>query len=292
MRASAIPSAAANVLSGFLIAHRSWTPTSDLLLLLVVTCCLYASGMVLNDLCDVQNDREIAPSRPLPAGQISSSSARWFYLTLTGLGLMAAAIVGMMSLLIAACVAVAIVMYDFILKKTVLAPIAMGACRFLNVLLGGSTYCQTASGEILGWPVSLLWFATSLSIVIVGITLLAKNENNPISRSHLNYSAGVIIAGLAGFIAAPFFCGELNWTSAVYALIIIAIGTPPLMKTLRAIKQFDGKQVRMAVIAFLQSLIFLDAAACFLVTANLIYPVVVLLLIVPAKFLARTISPT
>ena len=37
--------------------------------------CLYAFGMVSNDLLDLRKDRREAPGRPLPSGRVSTSSA-------------------------------------------------------------------------------------------------------------------------------------------------------------------------------------------------------------------------
>lgn len=277
---------------GYLVAHQSWSPTIDLLGLIFASCCLYASGMVLNDLCDVEADREIAPGRPLPAGQISLNAARKFYLALTGLGLLASLLVSFRSLLVAAGIVVAIFLYDNALKKTLLAPVAMGLCRFLNILLGASTVVAADVDSWFRWPEGLIWIGISLWLLIIGITLLAKNENKPISHFHLYFASVVTGVGLLGFVAAPIFVVGSSWHDGVYILTILAIGVRPFMRTFSAIKHYDGKQVRLAVIAFLQSLILLDAAVCFLTTGNLFYAFVVVSLIIPAKLLARTISPT
>ncbi|MEM9413211.1 MAG: UbiA family prenyltransferase, partial [Planctomycetota bacterium] len=87
LRISALPSAASNILAGFLLANHAWTPISHLLYLLVASSCLYLSGMVLNDICDVEVDQKTNPNRPIPSDQISKSNAFALYAVLTIFGL-------------------------------------------------------------------------------------------------------------------------------------------------------------------------------------------------------------
>ena len=48
---------------------------------------LYAAGMVLNDVCDVELDRRERPERPLPSGDVSVAAA-----ALAGVALLAAGV--------------------------------------------------------------------------------------------------------------------------------------------------------------------------------------------------------
>ncbi len=59
-------------------------------LLAVASALLYCGGMVLNDVFDIDLDREEQPYRPLPSGRISLSSARWLGWQLLTLGVMLA----------------------------------------------------------------------------------------------------------------------------------------------------------------------------------------------------------
>ena len=79
--------AIADVLMGFLFINLGYQPVQWLIPLIVSTCCLYSAGMVLNDVFDVEVDREERPQRPLPSGKISVSLARN-----VGFGLLAAGI--------------------------------------------------------------------------------------------------------------------------------------------------------------------------------------------------------
>ena len=59
-------------------------------LLAAASALLYSAGMVLNDVFDVELDREEQPDRPLPSGRISLGSARWLGWQLLTLGIMLA----------------------------------------------------------------------------------------------------------------------------------------------------------------------------------------------------------
>ena len=65
------------------------------------------------------------------------------------------------------------------LKKTWLAPLAMGACRFFNILLG-SLDCQWREFRraMFGWAFRRSWWlwAAAVGLLIAGVTLLAKGE--------------------------------------------------------------------------------------------------------------------
>ena len=110
-------------------------------MLTLVSCLMYSGGMVLNDVFDYEVDMKERPDRPLTSGRISVNFAQFFGFELL---LIATALGWSVSYLtntilpgaVATLVAVAVILYDVVLKSTVVAPLAMGACRFLNVLLG------------------------------------------------------------------------------------------------------------------------------------------------------------
>src|ERR1700751_5616395 len=65
----------ADILLGTIAAATWRTNPGGAALLLVASGCLYCAGMVWNDYCDLEEDKRERPFRPLPAGQISGSSA-------------------------------------------------------------------------------------------------------------------------------------------------------------------------------------------------------------------------
>src|SRR6185369_1898289 len=87
------------------------------LFLALASSCLYCSGMVWNDVFDVEQDARERPFRPLPSGQIRvrSAIALAAILMIAGIGL--AFCVGWPSGALAAGLAAAILLYDRWLKR-------------------------------------------------------------------------------------------------------------------------------------------------------------------------------
>jgi len=52
----------------------------NLIFLLLSTSCLYAGGIVFNDIFDLDIDRTERPERPIPRGQVSLKNARFLAL--------------------------------------------------------------------------------------------------------------------------------------------------------------------------------------------------------------------
>ena len=77
---------------------------------------------------------------------------------------------GLTPTLLALLLTAAIFLYDAWLKHTVVGPVGMGACRFLNVLLGMSP----AAPDVL-WSRGL-YLAVVVGLYIVGVTWLARNR--------------------------------------------------------------------------------------------------------------------
>src|SRR6185295_18575835 len=91
--------------------------------------------------------------------------------------------------LLAAALVGAILLYDGCLKRTWAGPLGMGACRFLNVLLGLAVadHAAGARGVYLGLIVGLY---------IVGVTWFARTEARASSQSALAGAAAVMLAGI------------------------------------------------------------------------------------------------
>ena len=86
IRPANIITAISDILAGSAIAGyfiEFYTPSiSKLILLLLSTSCLYAGGIVFNDIFDINIDRSERPERPLPKGQISLKNAQIFGISL------------------------------------------------------------------------------------------------------------------------------------------------------------------------------------------------------------------
>ena len=144
----------ADVAMGFLfvqvapVGQSTWHMTAadrlTLGLLMAASCLLYAAGVVLNDVFDVELDRRERPERPTPLGPriAARGPACLGWLLLAG-GVALAWLAPLPAWqfrpgMIGTLLAVSIVLYDRGLKRTPLGPLAHGRCRMLNVLLGMS----------------------------------------------------------------------------------------------------------------------------------------------------------
>src|SRR6185436_7411617 len=121
------------------LTHRDLSRQGEFGLLLLASAGLYLSGMVFNDVFDRVIDASERPERPIPSGRVPLGYALSFGGGLMGVGFLAAVANGWQSAIIAFALIWAIFLYDAFLKSTPLGPLVMGACRFLNVMLGAST---------------------------------------------------------------------------------------------------------------------------------------------------------
>jgi 4-hydroxybenzoate polyprenyltransferase len=194
-----VVTAAADSLAGCLLATGSLGEPRRWLPLATASMVLYASGTALNDVFDFEIDRAERPNRPLPSGQVSRRSAAW----LGGLGLVLGPALAVMtgaeaSGIVAAVLAVCILSYDAGLKHTLLGPVAMGACRGLNLLLGMS--CATALAGPIGWLSAVVY-----GLYVAGITVVSRSETTGGSRGGLLAGLAIqdlAILGLAGVALA------------------------------------------------------------------------------------------
>ncbi len=162
--------AAADSLSGWLLVQGSFQTPGRWLPLVAASMAIYAAGIALNDVFDYEIDLEERPKRPLPSGAVSRRFATWAGGGLLVLGPLLAALSGSLgSVGVASVLAACVLAYDGGLKRTLLGPEVMGACRGLNVLLGMS------QAENLGGPAGWL-VAGSLAVFVSGVTLISRSE--------------------------------------------------------------------------------------------------------------------
>lgn len=289
-RIAALPSALANVLIGFLLANKSWQPTMSLVWLLLASACLYLAGMVLNDVFDVEVDRKERPSRPLPSGAISLSAASSVGFGLLMLGIVFAGLASMISLCFAVAIAVAVYLYDGPLKRTVIAPVIMGSCRTLNILLGASS-----AGV---FPAVAIWYAVAIGVFITGVTLLAKREAAKSQSATLLIPGGALMtAGLLGVVYTALKFANTDAVNPNVAQILpLAIGficLPILRRLALAIATASGQAVQATVITSLRSLIIFDASMAMLIgNGSPVHSIIILTLLGASWLLGRATKLT
>lgn len=297
--------AIADVLMGWLVAKGlGWrfeisTPTEKqhLVLLIISSICLYLAGMVLNDVWDFEEDSRDRPMRPLPSNQISFVEARRVGLTLLILGILsgwAATFVSghLWSGITATTLATAVVLYDIGMKRTVIGPLVMGSCRWLNVLLG-------MTGGEGPWPMWQIILAAGLGIYVTGITIFAKGEATISARGRLIAGVVVMLAGVAIVWAAPVFLQKHDYPTIAKILLDqrtwniawLVLAALIGMNCAAAIADPKPSSVQRGVVQSLQSIIILDALACFTV-CDVYGALCVIPLIVPTMLIGRAIYST
>jgi 4-hydroxybenzoate polyprenyltransferase len=287
LRFPALFTAMADIFAGYLFQHDGLGPGRTFGGLLACSSLIYLGGMVLNDVCDVEQDRRERPGRPIPSGRISRRGALVLAVVLLASGLAAGAAVSTRSGIIAAVLVVCVVAYDALVKSTMLGPVVMGACRSLNILLGMSTAAAPWSGPALHVTIAL-------GMYILGLTWFARREASSTARWQLAISSAVMdlaMASLVGLLvyvnpdATPFV--RFPYFVVIPFLLVVWIGRA----TYGAIEQPRPGGVQTTVGKALMGIIGFDASVVCAMRGP-VWAVGVLLMLVPAMLLARRISPT
>ena len=249
--------AVADVLAGWLVVARprelGWPPVAAWLAI-GAGLCLYAAGMVLNDVCDVDLDRRERPERPLPSGRIAVGTA---------------------------ALTAAVWLYDRHAKATPWGPTAMGLCRSLAWLVG-----MTAAG---GPTEASQWLIPAgMGAYVGGITLYARDEAGRSRAPTLLAGAVAMAAGLALVAAqsvwtvrsgeaAPFLAARApgNW-AAVWAVLITLLS---VRNVLPLIEPSPGR-VQATVGNCIMAIITIDAIVA-MTTCGESWGIAVLMLLVP-----------
>jgi 4-hydroxybenzoate polyprenyltransferase len=289
----------AALVSGALPAHAG-----AVVLLLLASCCLYCAGMVWNDYFDLEQDKLERPFRPLPSGRVSLRTAALLGTGLLAAGIGFAALAGVLGesfraapLVLAVLLALTILMYDAVLKRTGGGPVAMGTCRFLNVLLGLSAV-PGATG-----PAGVM-LALVVGLYIVGVTWFARTEAVASNQRELTFAAGVMLAALVLALTVPALGRpaprgdtssllgfvQIGLGQALFPYLLVAFAFSVGRAVMRAIARPLPEYVQAAVKRAVLGLVLLDAilAASLAGTPGLFLA----LLLLPAAQLGRRIYST
>ncbi len=290
----------ADVLLGFFISHNIGgpypTPWLALVMLLGTSGFLYTAGMVLNDVFDAEVDARERPDRPIPSGRVPWEVAQLigfeFLIVGTALGWGVSWLDGgLRAGLLATMLAVAILLYDKILKRTPVAPLVMGSCRFLNVLLGMSTL----AGPLEAWHYLI---AAGIGVYIAGVTWFARTEARVSNRFLLGWGVLVMAQGIALLAWFPSWLTDVSLRATPEEIaseivrwqwMMSLLGALIIWRPLWAVIDPTPRRVQFAVKHCLLSLIVLDATVC-LVVGGRIEGLVILLLLVPAVGLGYLLS--
>lgn len=156
-------------LAGYLLAAGAAASLGrPLALAVAISLLLYAGGLLMNDLFDQREDARERPDRPIPAGLIGGATARVVMLTLLAIALLFARYLGGPRLVLTFALLGTVTLYNAVLKRTALGPLAMGACRGLNLLLGASL--ADVASPLAGVA------AAGLALYVAAVTVVARRE--------------------------------------------------------------------------------------------------------------------
>jgi 4-hydroxybenzoate polyprenyltransferase len=286
--------ALADVWLGWLVALAAGTPAShwpSFVFLMCASASLYSAGMVWNDFFDIEQDRRERPFRPLPSGRVSRRSAALLGTTLLLAGLGFAALAGWWNagipwaaLLVAGVLVAAVLLYDAWLKRTWLGPLAMGTCRFLNVMLGLTVVDET----VLRWGVRF-YLAFVVGLYIVGVTWFARTEARTSKKSQLASAAAVMAVALVLALATPLWSAA-GTSSVLFPYLLVGLGFLVGIPAVHAITEPNPRRVQIAVKRALVGLVVLDAVLATALSGTI--GLVILLLLLPLLYVGRWIYST
>ncbi|MDO8343460.1 MAG: UbiA family prenyltransferase [Cellvibrio sp.] len=176
----------------------------------------YCGGMVLNDLCDYQWDKQHQPYRPLVTGSVSVKTAVIIasVLFLTGFVIVALAPFKLAGLLAAAALFVTIAVYDLFHKKTAASIAVMGLARALVFVV----VLMALTAQWLHWVLiaAALQFAYTLLLTFVARYehMRGKPYNGPVIPRMIAGMA-IVDGTLLAIVAAPL------WLLAGIALAVL-----------------------------------------------------------------------
>ena len=244
----------ADVAAAFLLVSAGPYPLGRFVCVLLAGVALYWAGMILNDVFDVDVDRarkitSTISGEPDPAwGRPSRLDGDcWFWESrLARSPVMCPSSLGTTWLpttwlpgAIAVALAVMIVAYDGPLKKTPLAPAAMGSCRVLSFLLGASPVLVVQEvGPVI--PNHVLLIALGFGIYIMGVTTMARREAVGGRDPRLLAGLIVLIFGVALLALAPRLAGGTYlWKvnpDRQFPILVAMVAFPVIVRGFRAVR--------------------------------------------------------
>lgn len=192
VRVGTLFSPAADVVASAAVLGAAWSV--DTIAAVAASVCLYAAGMVWNDIADRRADAIVRPERPLPSRAISLATA-----VALGTALLAG------GLWLSPCrshhglIAALVLLYDFGSKRVLwLGALNMGGLRALNLATAAAfTDAPAASVQ------DLRLAAVCYGVYIVAVTILGhfEDQTNVRPRAVTNLQAAPMLAGLCGLWA-------------------------------------------------------------------------------------------
>ena len=197
--------------------------------------------------------------------------------------------------MIATLLAVIVVLYDAVLKRTFVGPLAMGSCRLLNVLLGMSVAMPAAGATVVwGYTAAQMLAAAGIGVYIVGVTWFARHEAAESRRVHLAAATFVLASGIAVLSLVYRAARRRPKTLAhetTWFLLLGLLALTILRRCAMAVSEPTPRRVQLAVKNAIWSLIVLDAAVALLVSSPA-WSLIIVALLLPTVWLGQWIEST
>jgi 4-hydroxybenzoate polyprenyltransferase len=165
-RVSNLPTVWTNAVAGAVLAGNPSLPT--ILVVGIALTLFYTGGMWLNDAFDAEIDAQERKNRPIPMGEIAVGTVFVAGYAMLAAGILIAFSFGVIAGLAGIALAAAVVLYDWLHKRTVLSPVIMGVTRFFCYILAALAVAKITGPVVFG--------ALGLAAYIVGLTYAAKQE--------------------------------------------------------------------------------------------------------------------
>jgi 4-hydroxybenzoate polyprenyltransferase len=266
----------------------------------------YWGGMALNDIVDIDEDRLHNRPGPLVRGVIDAGLAKAATSALFLLGGILACLSGILIhgqwqfvLSIAAALVLAIIGYDVWFKKTPLAPLLMGACRSLNMLLGVAIITGDSAQSV---PIAVWGFAAAFGIYVMGFTIAARKEFlSEQSRVRLGLGWGVAALGIAGisFVMWRYPSPRIERLVATrgdfarwfFPTLFWVLSFPVFRRAWVSYQSLRGPDLGAAIRQAIVQILFIDAVLA-LVYAGPMAGLLIAALVLPTLMLSRMFRST
>ena len=237
-------------LAGFILASGGALHGAAIFAVLA-SLCLYAGGLLLNDLFDLAEDRAERPNRPLPSGAASPRIVRLVAIALMLVGLAFALLTGPNGACAALALAGAIVTYNAWAKRIpIVGSLVMGLCRGLSLLIGA----LAAPGS----PGPSAFVAAAIvALYIACVTNLARHETHASAPAWAKVLPPIpILAALIVFFGE----GGAGWRYPAPATFAIALAVV-VFEIARLFRQ-PAPPLPPVIGSLIRTLLILQAAFC------------------------------
>jgi 4-hydroxybenzoate polyprenyltransferase len=252
----------------------------QLFLLCCSTACLYAGGIVFNDVFDAALDSVERPERMIPRGIITETAASVFGVLLFGAGICSAFFASAFSGYIAVIIVLLALSYDKWSKHHLFfGPLNMGACRAFNLALGMSL--------VSGYAISHWYLCIAPLVYIFAITFISRGE--VLGGTKLSLKIAGFLYFFSGAVIVAYHAAHHGpeFNMFFYFAWIFMV----MMPLFKAMKEPSGPMIGKAVKAGVLGLILMDATWA-AVSGNYLLAGIIVCLLPLSLALARIFAVT